>query len=47
MGSKDICARANERARQVLADHQVPPLPEEAEEVIAQVLKAREAHCDR
>jgi trimethylamine:corrinoid methyltransferase-like protein len=41
-GSKDMTARANERARQVLAEHEVPPLPEEAEKVIAEVLKKRE-----
>ncbi len=41
-GSKDMTARANERARQVLAEHEVPPLPEAAEEVIAEVLKKRE-----
>jgi len=42
-GSKDIAARANERARQILDEHQVPPLPEAAEEEIAQVLAEREA----
>ncbi len=41
-GSKDVTARANERARQVLAEHEVRPLPEEAEKVIAEVLKKRE-----
>jgi len=42
-GRKDMTARANERARQILAEHEVPPLPEAAEEVIAEVLKEREA----
>ena len=42
-GRKDMTTRANERARQILAEHQVPPLPEVVEEVIAEVLKAREA----
>jgi trimethylamine:corrinoid methyltransferase-like protein len=42
-GSKDMTTRANERARQILAEHEVPPLPEAAEEAIAAVLKAREA----
>lgn len=42
-GRQDMTARANERARQILAEHQVPPLPEAAEEVIAEVLKEREA----
>ena len=40
-GSKDMATRANERARQILAEHQVPALPEAAEEVIAAVAKAR------
>ena len=42
-GSKDMAARANERARQILDLHEVPPLPEAAEEEIAQVLAEREA----
>ncbi len=42
-GRKDMTTRANERAREILAEHQVPPLPEAAEEVIAEVLKEREA----
>jgi trimethylamine--corrinoid protein Co-methyltransferase len=41
-GSKDMTARANERAREILAEHQVPPLPDEAEAVIVEVLEARE-----
>jgi trimethylamine--corrinoid protein Co-methyltransferase len=41
-GSRDMTARANERARQILAEHQVPPLPEAAEKTIAEVLKKRE-----
>ena len=41
-GRQDMTARANERARQILAEHEVPPLPEAAEEVIAEVLKNRE-----
>jgi trimethylamine--corrinoid protein Co-methyltransferase len=40
-GRQDMAARANERAREILAEHQVPPLPEAAEEVIAEVLKER------
>ncbi len=40
-GSKDMTTRANERAREILAQHQVPSLPEEAEEVIAEVLDRR------
>jgi trimethylamine--corrinoid protein Co-methyltransferase len=42
-GSKDMTARANERARKILAEHQVPALPEVAEEVISDVLAARES----
>jgi len=42
-GSKDMTTRAAERAREILAEHQVPPLPEAAEKVIAQVIKKREA----
>jgi trimethylamine--corrinoid protein Co-methyltransferase len=41
-GKQDMTARANERARQILATHEVPPLPKAAEEVIAEVLKRRE-----
>jgi len=42
-GSKDMFTRANERAREVLAEHEIPPLPEEAEGVIAEVLAERAA----
>jgi trimethylamine--corrinoid protein Co-methyltransferase len=40
-GRKDMAARANERARKILAEHSVPPLPEAAEQVIAEVIKER------
>jgi trimethylamine--corrinoid protein Co-methyltransferase len=40
-GSQDMTARANERARKILAEHEVPPLPQEAEDVIAETLKRR------
>jgi len=40
-GSKDMFTRANERAKQILAEHEVPPLPEEAEKRIAEVLAER------
>jgi trimethylamine:corrinoid methyltransferase-like protein len=36
-----MAVRANERARQILDEHQVPPLPVEAEKTIAEVLKRR------
>lgn len=42
-GSKDMAARANERAREILAEHEVPPLPPEAEKAIAEVIKQRPA----
>jgi trimethylamine:corrinoid methyltransferase-like protein len=42
-GSHDMAARANERARQILAEHEVPPLPQEAETTIAEVLERRQA----
>jgi trimethylamine--corrinoid protein Co-methyltransferase len=38
-GSKDMAMRANERAREILAEHEVSPLPEAAEETIADVLR--------
>jgi trimethylamine---corrinoid protein Co-methyltransferase len=41
MGRKDMTARANDRARQVLRERQIPPLPQEAERVIALVLERR------
>ena len=42
-GRKDMTARANERAREILAQHEVPSLPEAAEKMIAQVIKERKA----
>jgi trimethylamine--corrinoid protein Co-methyltransferase len=42
-GGKDMAVRANERARQILSEHEVPPLLEAAEEVITEVLKKRQA----
>jgi len=42
-GSKDMTVRATARAREILAGHEVPPLPEEAEKVIAEVIKTRES----
>jgi trimethylamine--corrinoid protein Co-methyltransferase len=40
-GGKDMATRANERARQILAEHEVPPLSPEVEEAIAQVIQRR------
>jgi trimethylamine---corrinoid protein Co-methyltransferase len=40
-GSQDMTTRANERARQILEEHQVPALSQEAEEAIADVLARR------
>jgi trimethylamine--corrinoid protein Co-methyltransferase len=42
-GSKDMARRANERARKILHEHQVPPLAQEVEETIAEVLRRRRA----
>jgi trimethylamine---corrinoid protein Co-methyltransferase len=41
-GRKDMTTRANERARQILEEHEVPPLPQAVEEVIAEILRKRE-----
>jgi trimethylamine--corrinoid protein Co-methyltransferase len=40
-GSKDMTARANERARKILAEHEVPPLPAAAEGIIKEILQRR------
>jgi len=40
-GSKDMFTRANERAREILGEHEVPPLSDDAEKVIADVLAER------
>ncbi|MBS1249575.1 MAG: Glycine betaine methyltransferase [Chloroflexi bacterium] len=42
-GRKDMFTRANQRARQILAEHEVTPLSDEAEAVIKDVLAEREA----
>ncbi len=39
-----MTARANARAREILSEHQVPPLSGDAERVIAEVLKQRAAN---
>ena len=41
-GSKDMTTRANERARKILDQHQVSPLPPEAEQVIADIIRLRQ-----
>ncbi len=40
-GSKDMFTRANERVRKILAEHTVAPLPQEAEDVFAEILAER------
>ena len=40
-GSKDLSTRANERAREILEDHEVPPVPREAEVVFEELLVER------
>lgn len=40
-GSKDMFQRANERARAILSEHEVPPLSQQAEGVIKEVLAER------
>ena len=42
-GNSDMAVRANERARQILAEHVVPPLSQDAEQTIADLLKRRQA----
>jgi trimethylamine--corrinoid protein Co-methyltransferase len=41
-GRKDLAMRARERALRILAEHEVPPLSEAAEQEIAEVLRKRE-----
>jgi trimethylamine--corrinoid protein Co-methyltransferase len=40
-GRQDMAARANERARKILAQHEVPPLSQAAEKAIADILETR------
>jgi trimethylamine--corrinoid protein Co-methyltransferase len=42
-GAQDLYARANQRAREIIARHQTPPLPAEAEGVIREILEERRA----
>jgi len=46
-GSRDMAARANQRAREILEEHSVPPLPEHAEKVIQEVLEERKEARDK
>jgi trimethylamine--corrinoid protein Co-methyltransferase len=41
-GRQDMAARANDRAREIVAEREVPPLPQAAKEAIAEVLRRRE-----
>lgn len=41
-GSKDIAARAKEKAKEILTTHKVPPLPEDVDQEISRILKAAE-----
>ena len=43
-GRPELFDRLNQAARKILAEHEVPPLPETAEEEIARVLKERDRH---
>jgi trimethylamine--corrinoid protein Co-methyltransferase len=40
-GSQDIFARANEVAREIIQEHEVPPLPEEVEQTFEEILAGR------
>ena len=41
-GSKDVAARAREKAKEILNTHQVPPLPEDVDREISRILLAAE-----
>jgi len=41
-GSKDVAARAREKARDILRAHEVPPLPEDVDREISRILQAAE-----
>ncbi len=42
-GEMDMTIRANLRAREILTEHEVPPLPDQAESVIKDILEERQA----
>lgn len=46
LGEKDMFTRANERALQILDEHEVTPLPDGAEAVIEEILAEREAKAE-
>lgn len=46
-GRKDMFTRANERVREILAEHEVSPLPQEAEDVFAEILKERAEQAEK
>jgi trimethylamine--corrinoid protein Co-methyltransferase len=46
-GSSDMAARAQEHANTILAEHEVPSLPEKAEQVISDILAERKAERDQ
>jgi trimethylamine--corrinoid protein Co-methyltransferase len=39
-GSKDVAARARERAKEILRTHEVPPLPEDVDRELSRILEA-------
>jgi trimethylamine--corrinoid protein Co-methyltransferase len=41
-GSKDIVTKARERAKEIIATHEVPPLPEDQDRELDRILKAAE-----
>ena len=42
-GAQDMSDRATARAKELLAEHTVPPLPDAAESVIMDILEERQA----
>jgi len=40
-GSKDLYIRANQKAREILQEHEAPPIPEETEDLIQEILAGR------
>jgi len=46
-GKADMYERANTRAKQLLAQHQTPPLPKDVESVIADVIEERQSYNNK